>query len=219
MKILLLLLGLAVASQGYIVSDVETYYESMCPDSKAFITTSLQDAYDSVPELFHPRMVPFGKATAERAENGTIVMSCQHGPQECDGNMQQACLIATNPDYNVHLPMIICIMGRFRTYIWEYWEACGEIHNVPIAPIKECVESGRGAELFLNLGQLQAKAAPKLDYVPWLNVNLTHTPAQQEAAEDDLTRYLCSLQVSGTCPSGCLSLDPPLSNCETRITP
>ena len=49
------------------------------------------------------QQVPYGNAR----RNGNT-FTCQHGNNECLGNMQQACLQAHYPNVSVHLPIIYC---------------------------------------------------------------------------------------------------------------
>ena len=42
--------------------EVSVYYESLCPDSKKFITTELKETYDKIGHNLDVRFRPFGKA-------------------------------------------------------------------------------------------------------------------------------------------------------------
>ena len=39
---------------------------------------------------------------------------CQHGPDECYGNLVQACTIAHAPDYDATVRLIVCMMSAPR---------------------------------------------------------------------------------------------------------
>ena len=39
---------------------------------------------------------------------------CQHGPDECYGNLVQACTIAHAPDYDTTVNLIVCMMSASR---------------------------------------------------------------------------------------------------------
>ena len=39
---------------------------------------------------------------------------CQHGPDECYGNLVQACTIAHAPDYDATVRLIVCMMSASR---------------------------------------------------------------------------------------------------------
>lgn len=55
------------------------------------------------------RLIPFGNAK-ESQKDGKWVFECQHGAEECYGNLLEACIIHVN-NYQVdkYLPAIHCI--------------------------------------------------------------------------------------------------------------
>lgn len=95
---------------------VSVYYETLCPDSIAFIRNQLWPAHGSVGEIMDIDLIPYGKAAVRQLlfclsafhqhaisfsvpfmqyeENGdnSVSFRCQHGSRECYGKLQKLCL-------------------------------------------------------------------------------------------------------------------------------
>ncbi|KAL4711241.1 hypothetical protein ACJJTC_019082 [Scirpophaga incertulas] len=91
---------------------IAVYYESLCPDSKRFITEQLAPVWRDFRGAVKVKLVPYGKSTHEKV-NGNWQFLCHHGPDECYGNKVQACILKDrtlqDPD---KMEMIICLMRQ-----------------------------------------------------------------------------------------------------------
>ena len=91
---------------------VELYFESLCPYCQQFILGSLKTAA-STKDLWTIadfKAYPYGNART--IQNGSSwSFTCQHGVNECYGNMIEACAINTYDWYTQALPFIICLEG------------------------------------------------------------------------------------------------------------
>ena len=68
--------------------DFTLYYETLCPDCRQFMTTELYKAYQSVLDIVNITVVPYGNARETYdSTNQTYQFVCQHGPEECLGNL------------------------------------------------------------------------------------------------------------------------------------
>ena len=91
---------------------VELYYESLCPGCRAFISTMLYPTFD---KLRHSGIVkfalyPYGNAQQSQNKDGSWNITCQHGPEECLGNLLEVCLmhyLSWDPD--LYVPVISCM--------------------------------------------------------------------------------------------------------------
>ena len=64
------------------------YYESLCADCRQFTTTQVWNAFRSVLDIVNLTLVPFGNAReVYRPETQLYQFYCQHGPDECYGNL------------------------------------------------------------------------------------------------------------------------------------
>mmetsp|Transcript_9130 Transcript_9130/g.12256 ORF Transcript_9130/g.12256 Transcript_9130/m.12256 type:complete len:217 (-) Transcript_9130:32-682(-) len=203
MKFFLLALFFAVAfgQAEYNVSNLQVYYESLCPDSIGLITGSLNDAFNNVPELFTLEMVPFGKAVETgQAPNGTYTFTCQHGPDECVGNEQECCIIAIFKDYNLYFPIIECMEASGAPQSPEVVDNCTK--GVNADKVHQCYNSGQGSVLEHYAGLITGRLSPPLTFVPWVMIN-----GVQTYDYNDLTRTLCNMQYQD-CPAGCNNVHP-----------
>merc|ERR1719510_2474148 len=80
-------------------------------------------------------MIPYGNA--QQTPNGdSWDFTCQHGPSECKGNMQQACILKYVPDQDQFIPAIHCI------------EQSGDITSE--SNIAQCLRRNGAAEETIN---------------------------------------------------------------------
>lgn len=69
------------------------YYESLCPDSQAFITKQLYPTMQLLKDFVDLKLIPFGKSTYKTQGSETL-FDCHHGEAECYGNKVHACAIS-----------------------------------------------------------------------------------------------------------------------------
>jgi interferon gamma-inducible protein 30 len=89
---------------------IELYYESLCPYCQQFIEGSLKTAFSTkdIWQIADFRAWPYGNARTV-ANGSSWSFTCQHGPNECVGNLIEACAINMYDWYTQALPFIICI--------------------------------------------------------------------------------------------------------------
>ena len=64
------------------------YYETLCPDCREFVSTQLWRAYQTIPDIVNISFVPYGNAREiYRPETKLYQFYCQHGSDECYGNL------------------------------------------------------------------------------------------------------------------------------------
>lgn len=64
------------------------FYESLCADCRQFIITQVWFAYQAVADIVNLTFVPYGNAhELYRPETQLYQFYCQHGPDECYGNL------------------------------------------------------------------------------------------------------------------------------------
>ena len=65
---------------------------------------------------------------------GGYEFECQHGPEECYGNLVQSCTIAHAPDYDTTVRLIVCMMSSSRPN--EAGPECFTANGLDYQPIK-----------------------------------------------------------------------------------
>jgi len=104
---------------------IDVYYESFCPDSQKFITEQLDPAFDSgvMQRYFDVNLNSYGKPAngepkkAKNETTGLYDFTCQHGPEECNGNFVHKCLTELLREFlgpvwepAIQLPIVACLM-------------------------------------------------------------------------------------------------------------
>ena len=89
---------------------IQVYYETLCPDSIAFVTQQLFPTYIKLGKYLNVEFKPYGFATSTSDGNGGWTFECQHGPNECNGNLYAACLIDRLDQNDLQVAVINCIM-------------------------------------------------------------------------------------------------------------
>ena len=59
--------------------NIEIYYESLCPDSQAFITQQLHHVWKEYGEYLNPIFKPFGKATVNNHKLNNLCKDLSFG--------------------------------------------------------------------------------------------------------------------------------------------
>jgi interferon gamma-inducible protein 30 len=165
------------------------YYESLCPDCKGFITTMLFPTYQKIPSLFNLTIIPYGNAF-EKKDGDKWVFECQHGPQECLGNIIETCTIAIVNDLTIYFPFINC-MEISNLNPKEAAENCGKQFAVPLDQIFNCTTSSYGNQLEHQMALQTDALSPQHQYVPWVTLNGVHTEKIQNDAQTDLLKLIC----------------------------
>ncbi|NXY92434.1 GILT reductase, partial [Alcedo cyanopectus] len=89
--------------------ELSLFYESLCPACRGFLVQQLFPAWLMLPqEALNITLVPYGNAQ-ERNVSGRWQFQCQHGPEECLGNMIETCLMNEAKNFSTYFPVIFCL--------------------------------------------------------------------------------------------------------------
>nr|ALU63763.1 gamma interferon-inducible protein 30 [Haliotis madaka] len=182
--------------------DLVLYYESMCPYCRAFITTQLYPTFTALPSrVLNVTIVPYGFAR-ERQGNGIWEFTCQHGSEECLGNIIASCALKhTSYKARDYMPFINCmeastVHGHELTALHK----CAAANKISEAHISTCLKNKDGKELLHQMALTTQRA--KIHYVPWIVVNGQHTTSIQNSAQAGLMSFICK-KYTGLQPSAC----------------
>ncbi|NXH39287.1 GILT reductase, partial [Dicaeum eximium] len=202
--------------------ELSLYYESLCPACREFLVRKLFPTWLLLPgEMLNITLVPYGNAQ-ERNVSGKLDFKCQHGPDECLGNMMEACLMHEAKNFSTYFPVIACLeSGHAVTKNLEAvcpppHPSCPTVGITPVLPecprvpcarqclqihapevdsgrISACMQGDTGVALMHHNAQVTEALDPPHQYVPWITINGKHTDELQAQAEAALLRLVCHL--------------------------
>jgi len=209
--ILLALLGLASSDEIRFERAAENklkvsvYYETLCGDSKRFITTQLYPAKkSSLGDYFDFELIPYGKATTT-SEGGTFTFRCQHGSAECDGNKMHACALKYIPSVESQLEFIYCSMSTRNPpeSLDECAKSVATVDGVK-DKISTCAEGPEGSQLLADNGEKTHGLKTKLYFVPWITYNGEFSDDKLQNSQRNFKGVLCDeLKANGVSPTEC----------------
>uniref|UniRef100_T1J742 Micro-fibrillar-associated protein 1 C-terminal domain-containing protein n=1 Tax=Strigamia maritima TaxID=126957 RepID=T1J742_STRMM len=191
--------GLDIVSSSKAVQ-IDVYYESLCPDSVKFITKQLWPAYQKLSSIISLQLVPYGKASYHRNGDDWI-FTCQHGPEECKGNIVQACAIHLHPQTDKNLQFVNCAMSS--KYPPNAGQSCAESSELNWSQISDCIDSTEGKDVLHEMGVKTENLQPRLTFVPWIVVNGKTSPEILDAALTDLQGLICKSYAGPEVPPPC----------------
>ncbi|XP_032526058.2 gamma-interferon-inducible lysosomal thiol reductase-like [Danaus plexippus] len=181
---------------------IAVYYESLCPDSKKFITSQLAPVWRDFRGQVKVKMVPYGKATHDKV-NGKWQFICHHGPDECYGNKLQSCILKDRTLQDTDkMELIICLMGQEHPD--KAIDTClGQVkREAESAKLKKCASGAQGDALLASYGDKTDVVQRPLSFVPTVVINEKFDQAVQDEAVSDLKAVVC--RVAATKPALCL---------------
>jgi len=179
---------------------LKVYYESLCGDSQRFMENQLQPTWNELHDIMVVDVVAYGKANDTATSDGGYTFECQHGAEECRGNMMLACAREHISSHDDYIDFSICAM--VAEYPPDAGEQCAKDLNIEYADILKCVETKESQTALHDLGEMQRKEVPGLDYVPWMIVNGEMNEDIRAMAEFDLFNLTCQ-EYGGEKPAAC----------------
>ncbi|KAI5712514.1 GILT-like protein 1 [Diaphorina citri] len=163
------------------------YYEALCPDSRYFVTRPLHNALQTFPEL-NVKYVPFGKASS----NSYGGFDCQHGPEECRGNIVHGCALARLEPGKAQHDFVYCGMLYPKQY-----ERCVVKSGLSWVDVEACSQSPEGSNYHRNFEVITKGETDGPTFVPSIAFNNVFDKSKSTEAFNDLESYLCANHYSG----------------------
>lgn len=183
---------------------VTVYYESLCPDSQAFITQQLYPQLkQGLADRVEVKWIPFGKSKFE-TRGSDVEFECHHGPNECYGNKVQSCAIQhiqSNSYENQYtresliLEFINCLMKSGKNFpdnIYPGERCAHENHINNWEVIAQCANSTEGSNLLKQNGELTKAFQPELQSVPTVTFNHQFDKEVQAMALTNFRSVICT---------------------------
>ncbi|KAK6467556.1 gamma-interferon-inducible lysosomal thiol reductase-like [Huso huso] len=170
---------------------VSLYYESLCPGCRGFLVMQLFPTWILLMDIMNVTLVPYGNAQ-EKFDGKQWQFTCQHGEEECLGNMIETCIMDILGDANKYFPVLFCMESSQD--VIKSGEACLKLYEPTVQweSIMTCVKGDQGNKLMHANAQLTDALKPAHQYVPWVTLNGEHTDAMQGKAMSSLFNLVCS---------------------------
>uniref|UniRef100_H2LLJ6 Gamma-interferon-inducible lysosomal thiol reductase n=2 Tax=Oryzias latipes TaxID=8090 RepID=H2LLJ6_ORYLA len=177
---------------------VGLYYESLCPGCREFLVEMIMPTWILLNDIMTVHLVPFGNAQ-EKTEGQKYVFECQHGEDECQGNLIETCLLNMT---NMAFPIIFCMESS--TDVLGSVESCLKVYEPQLSmdKLNGCVKGDLGNQLMHQNALQTAGLKPPHQYVPWVTINGEHSDDLQQKASTSLFSLVCSLY-KGPKPAAC----------------
>lgn len=212
-------------SSGETTVAIEVYYETRCPGCMQFINKTLETLWRNagMKKTLNISMIAFGNGqlvpTANISEGYKnfhkdttgagfdYVQVCQHGPEECFGNLVHVCakdvahsaaaLLEDSEEkekeYDKYMSLIFCMSGKTVAGFGEENAAfaCLEETGIDKNKVKDCVQGAQGNKLIAEAGR-QTLALKEKKGTPWVVVNGVHAETEVLANGKLFTKAVCS---------------------------
>lgn len=153
-------------------------------------------------------LYPYGNARTTTV-GGKHTFTCQHGTNECIGNMYQACAIEHNSGVTAGIPdwwpFVVC-MERARDPV-SAAKGFASTGNIDWNTILTCAGSNPsqgspddGNLIMYNISQVTDNLQPAHQWTPWVVMN--GKPLSSRELDQSLTTLVCNAY-TGTLPDGC----------------
>ena len=177
------------------------YYESLCGGCRDFIKQQYYPTFKLIGSIMNVHLVPYGNAE-ETQEGGKWVYDCQHGQEECIGNVIETCAIYLYPNASVFFPFIHCIETSSlspRTAA----PSCAREYKLDYSQIQSCASGDLGNRLEHEMALKTQALNPPHSYVPWVTLEGVHTDQIQNEAEFNLIGLICGAYKGSPKPQAC----------------
>lgn len=183
---------------------IQVYYESRCPYCASFLNVTLGSLWQKpdIKSNMQISLYPHGNAQTVPVSNlsmgykfwhpkvdrstVTSMSICQHGKDECFGNLIHACAIHLEP-HEVHIDFVLCMSGRVEDSIEKASYECMEKVGMNSAKMKDCVMGEQGSNATNEMAR-QTEAVPGRVGTPWILVD-----GQNLEEPDDLWKVVCDI--------------------------
>jgi len=171
---------------------LDVYYECLCPDSRYFVLHELLPTFEKVGSMMDIHLWPYGKASTKETKKG-YEFSCQHGEQECIGNIYHACVDKKVEDPAKKLEIIKCMISD--NYEPENSaKKCASEGGIDFEEIQTCASGSEGQELHYQAGLKTEALNPKVSFIPTIEIDDSQN--SQKAILKNLLKEVCAVYSS-----------------------
>jgi len=200
-KKIAILLFFILLNNAFSKPKVDLYIESLCQDSIAFLSISYakflkQPDHNDIADV---NIYPYGNAK-ETGESGKYNYECQHGPNECYGNLYYACAIAFLAPQTAH-DFIVCmesnIISHGRSFDFTAYHCIASQPDL-LSKIQNCIYNPAiSIPIMHQIAQKTDNLVPKHTHVPWVVVDDIYNEDVENKIIKDMYGYLKNEVVKG----------------------
>lgn len=187
---------------------LEIHYEVLCPRCSRIIGTDLRSIWDDAQlrELLDVSMFPAGNVEVFPvehlsdgwrafhpelvADHSGHIFQCQHGEEECLGNMIHACAMQMLGGPADYLPFLFCMESAATDESVENaaFKCASETTTLDVKDIVTCTRSAEANQMMFGIFHYSDSLSPPREHTPWVVINGEH---QGEADDGDLLGSIC----------------------------
>ncbi|CAF4193870.1 unnamed protein product [Rotaria sp. Silwood2] len=167
------------------------------------MATQLLRTYQTILDIINITIVPYGNA--HETYNPTTRLYqfvCQHGPDECLGNLIHTCVLNFYPAIEQYMPFVNCTESTLGD-VTTIAKQCAEKTKIDFDKIDACTNSTLGNQLQHMYAVQTESLQPPHKYVPWITVNGKHTEEMEHEAERNLIKLICKYYKGPNPPAEC----------------
>jgi hypothetical protein len=171
---------------------IDIHYESLCPDCAKFTLKSLKRFLKN-PDfelMANIRFYPYGNAKEiKENENNTYKIFCQHGPNECYGNMIHGWGLE-KLNYIDGLKYLVCIEENIERNNKDFTKTLDDcVDDLTLKnDIFNCANGKEGNNIHHYMGVFRPKEAR---YVPYVTLNGEHNKETEYYILNNIEEFLC----------------------------
>ncbi|KRZ82887.1 GILT-like protein F37H8.5 [Trichinella sp. T8] len=186
-------------------------YETLCKDCAQFFQQVIYPKIWALGKDFIDlELIPYGNAIRSN-DDGTQVITCQHGSFECTMNKLHSCLLYELKGATVAMPAIMCLFQNehITSNITELFNLCAEKESFSKKArdtVFNCFTGYRGITLEEWMALRTESMRPEKHlFVPWIAINdLSYLWYQQY--QPILLETLCHMQTNRIKPNSCQTI-------------
>ncbi|XP_075528420.1 gamma-interferon-inducible lysosomal thiol reductase-like [Dermacentor variabilis] len=167
---------------------VVVVYESHCPYSRRFMYSQLLPTYQKMNKFMNLTILPFGKARVDNVSAPVPHFTCQHGTNECMGNMIETCVVHVVKKQMIAVKILACMSESYQPHLAG--QKCVEGTGVKWSKIQECV-TNKGTRYLLEAGLETWKVQSYVARVPLVVVDGEMDNYVEYYAQKDLMKLMC----------------------------
>jgi interferon gamma-inducible protein 30 len=190
---------------------VTIYYETLSQDSRGWLVHQFFPTFTKLRAYIRPRLVPYGNANVSGDEG----MSCEHGHDECQGNLVHACALrqtAWNESASVGRTMayIGCMVSDIEMLdprADEIGLKCSRFVKLNWDPIFQCTRNGEGLAELGKYGELTRRLPLGRPMELPVVVLADFEQADKDQVRSNFFKYMCTSVLENE-PPACTTTMP-----------